>query len=183
MSTFDSTALALRDGETLAPAPLAPWERDLMGMPPVGPLTAEETLARAEEARDSLTREVENLRARVEDERSLRFEAERALATFRADVRAMAIDRAQDLGWCRPGLNEALRALGLDPHVTTWQVAVEVTAVQTVYVTVEADSADDAWREADRMDGDDVMGQVYRSGDWQYSGHDSSTSDVEAVDD
>lgn len=67
-----------------------------------------------------------------------------AFAAFKDQVRELAIDKAAELGWCTPGLNDALRELGLDPKVTRWDVAVDVTLTGTVTVTVEADTEDDA---------------------------------------
>ncbi len=59
---------------------------------------------------------------------------------FRAQVRELAIETKHEQDWCLEGLNQGLRALGLDEYMPSHEVRVSIT----VYATVEAENADAA---------------------------------------
>lgn len=82
----------------------------------------------------------------------VQIKADREMEAFREQVRDLAIEKAQKLGWCTPGLNEALVELGLRPKVTRWDVELKLVATQYVSITVEADSAEEAERKVYAMD-------------------------------
>lgn len=114
--------------------------------------------------------------------------AEGELDAFRDRVRDMAIEKAAELGWCTPGLNEALEALGLARKSTMFEVSVELVASRTITVHVESESAEQAWKDVDAMDQDALREARENAGgtwpldssDWDYSSHDSSTHVTEA---
>lgn len=101
------------------------------------------------------------------------------LLAFRQQVRSKAIEVAQQESWCRDGLNEALRDLGLPEHTSRFRVPLTVTATQTIWVEVEADDEDDA---IERVDSDDVDEQL-DSHDWEIKDWDKTEwSSIEPVD-
>lgn len=108
-------------------------------------------VARAEAA--SLRRDIGTIRAQSD--------------VFRDKVRVVAIRVAGEQGWCTEGLNDVLDELGLDPHVTKWQVEVHVVASQTVMVEVEADSDEAAQTKVEQGDYD--LSDDLRDDDWDYS--------------
>jgi hypothetical protein len=65
-----------------------------------------------------------------------------SLERFRQSVRETAIQVAAEQGWCRQGLNDTLRDLGLDPVPTEFRVKLRVPAWQTIEATVEIDDLD-----------------------------------------
>lgn len=69
---------------------------------------------------------------------------ERRLADFKAQVRAKARDVADEQGWCRGGLNETLRDLGLEPFVTTYRVQAILVARFTVDDSQDVESEEEA---------------------------------------
>lgn len=107
-------------------------------------------------------------------------------STFRDEVRSLAIEKAAELGWCRPGLNEALDQLGLDRATNRYRVTVEVTAVRTVDVEVDAADGDAAWQAVDAMDPSELRDAMeaygespydfYGSDEWDHSSHDASSN-------
>ncbi|HEX3981396.1 MAG TPA: hypothetical protein VHW93_09230 [Acidimicrobiales bacterium] len=62
-----------------------------------------------------------------------------AAASFRDAVRTKAREVADEQDWCRPGLNDTLRELGLDEYPAAWNVTVEMTVCLTV------EESGDAW--------------------------------------
>jgi len=95
---------------------------------------------------------------------------------FEEQVRTMAIEKAKELGWCTPGLNAALKELGLRPTVQRYKVPVEVS--QTIYVVVEAEDEDDAWTEADGLSGRELVSEWADDYDWSVSMPRSSRIEV-----
>lgn len=114
-------------------------------------------------------------RERAEAEFQLRLRAEAELDRFKERVREKAIEVADRMDWCDPGLNEVLRELGLPEKVLRWKVPIVVTARQTVWITVSADSEEYASRQVDT---DDVHRAVDRS-DWEIA--DWEESDFESI--
>lgn len=95
--------------------------------------------------------------------------AKRDLAQFQEQVRDVAIRVQESRGWCVDGLNEVLEELDLPRKVMEWEVEVEVTARQTVTITVEAPDVHEA-RERIEQDIDlseelDPRGWVWDSSD------------------
>lgn len=73
--------------------------------------------------------------------------ARRELEAFRAKVRRVAIEVADEYGWCPGGLNARLAELGLEPVPIWYDVEVEVTSTQRVTVTIGADNLAEATEE------------------------------------
>lgn len=135
---------------------------------PADPLVELDRVTRDRDAlrtiRDDLLRDLSDLRARHE--------------SFRDEVRTMAIEKADELGWCTPGLNAALIELGLDPRERAYRVPVEIR--QTVWVDVEAVDEDAA---RDLVDNDWTARDVARNADdydWEMTV--GSSYDVEEAD-
>lgn len=102
---------------------------------------------------------------------------EAAFDTFRTNVRDMAIEKAGELNWCDPGLNEALIELGLEPKTRRFDV--QFTVSQTVTVTVEAADEYTARREAeDNYEGAELVSNYASRYDWE-----AEVIDVEESDD
>lgn len=134
----------------------------------------DEALTTTREARDTVTESLRN--------------AERMHDEFRDRVRALAIEKAADLGWCTPGLNAALEELGLPPKDGRYRVRVQVTATRYIDVAVRAPDGSEAWSAVDAMSeselaeayedytGDSFQRVVLDNGAWEHVSHDSSTS-------
>lgn len=69
---------------------------------------------------------------------------ERRLSDFKAQVRAKAREVADEQGWCRGGLNQALRDLGLEPFVTTYRVQATLVARFIVDDSQDVESEEEA---------------------------------------
>lgn len=143
----------------------------------------------------SALRDVEAQRdqARVERDQAqhtARVAAQR-LEAFGNRVRVKALEVAADQGWCRAGLNEALRDLDLAPYPDTFEVEVVVTARQTVRVRVEADdiTANGYTLDADGAagyvkedsDGASLVAGVVDSDAWEWDQDGIEPGDVEAI--
>jgi hypothetical protein len=112
----------------------------------------------------------------IEEAQARRLTEADALRTefeaFKEKVRTVALRKKADENWCDSGFNEAMRELGLPGVTLRWRVPVQVTAVQTVYMVVEADDEADAVRQAaDEADSDDLWSQA-GAYDWEYSDYD-----------
>lgn len=102
--------------------------------------------------------------------------------TYKEKVREVALEFKAQENWCDEGFNEAMEALGLPRLVSRWRVPVEITATQTVYVTVEAEDEADAVNEAGNLDSDEFYDQA-DSYSWSCSDYDiGSRYDVEEDD-
>jgi len=58
---------------------------------------------------------------------------------FKKDVREVALNAKQSENWCDQGFNAAMDELGLEKLPSEFEIDVEIKAVQTVTVTVDAD--------------------------------------------
>lgn len=76
--------------------------------------------------------------------------------SFRDQVRELAIEKAEELNWCTPGLNAALDELGLERKTTTFTAEVTIAATRTITVEVQADDVDEVYTLVDNMSEDDL---------------------------
>lgn len=124
--------------------------------------------------------EREAARASLRQERHQSETAIQALQDFRRRVRDKAIEVAAEQDWCRPGLNEVLRDLGLPEHDPRFKVPLRVRAYQTVWVEVSASDEEDAIEEAEHNLGEgdlELAEDGWQVDDWTKAEWDS----VEAV--
>lgn len=84
---------------------------------------------------------------------------------FRIKVRQTAIDVAESQGWCKAGLNDTLRELGLDPVEQSYEVEVEVS--QRITIAVDAVDEDAAREEVENMDSHEILSNA-DDYDWSY---------------
>lgn len=142
---------------------------------PVPLLSADEAhrgMVAACEQRDAMARSLDEVTKQrdAQKEETARLmgalaDARRALDTFRAEVRTVAIRVAEEQGWCDEGLNDVLAELGMEPKETEWEVEVEVTARQTVTVRVTA--KDEAEAQEKIVDGEVDVETDRSNWEWQ----------------
>lgn len=97
----------------------------------------------ADERVHDLMRERDTLREAVTEANRQTTDIRIAHQRFRTQVRDVAIEVADEQGWCDDGLNERLEQLGLDPRERPYTVGVTVTLSLEIEEAVNQDSAED----------------------------------------
>lgn len=120
---------------------------------------------------------VEEIQAALDDALRHRDRLAAEFTAYKAKVRELAIETADDEGWCAEGLNRALVELDLDPRMFRYQVTVNVRATQEVQVEVEAENEDAAHDKAMELDSDDLR-SLCDSGEWDVEVDDTSYVDL-----
>lgn len=101
-----------------------------------------------------------------------RQEADFASHSYRAKVRELALRTADVEGWCQPGVNLALRQLGLPIATKRWNF--------TALITVKTYRPDPPWEFRDRKDDiAEALGSIWDEGDAQLKGHKLFTESLE----
>lgn len=111
------------------------------------------------------------------------LEATNALAAYKTRVRERILANADAYSWEGNEVNELLEELGLPTITHNFRVPVDLTAAQTVYITVEAENEDAAVEQVQEMSDSDILSEA-NANDWDIS--DSWSVDrynVEEVDD
>lgn len=86
------------------------------------------------------------------------------LTTRNTEVRDTIISEAGDHSWDDDDVNCLLSELGLEGMTREWSVNVDVTATQSVYVTVEATSLDEAIEQVENDD--DLVDGAIQTYEW-----------------
>lgn len=109
--------------------------------------------------------DIERATEQVAEARAEVLAATTALTTRNTRVRDEIISHGDDHDWDNDDVNSLLDSLGLDGVEREWSINVDVTATQSVYVTVSAASLDDA---IDMVENDrDLVAGVTSSYDWE----------------
>lgn len=109
--------------------------------------------------------DIEQATEQVAEAQASQLAAENALTTRNTRVRDEIISAGDEHDWDNDDVNSLLDSLGLEGIQREWSVNVDVTATQSVYVTVTADSLDDA---IDMVENDrDLVAGAIASYDWE----------------